>query len=73
MMFLAGTQLLADPSETTNIVNEHLDLVAKLAPILATFNDHYVTGHLDAQALAKYKPVDKSAWGTFMGPCYRRA
>lgn len=34
-------------------------------------DDQYVTGHLSAEVLAaKYKPIEKSRWQGYLGPCY---
>lgn len=63
-----------DPSERTNVAEAHADIVAKLAPILQKSNDdQYVTGHLDLEVLAsKYKPIEKSRWEGYLGPCYEK-
>jgi hypothetical protein len=64
--------ILADPSETNNIAADHPDIVARLAPVLQLSNDEqYVTGHLDPKLLAaKYKPIEKSRWEGYLGPCF---
>lgn len=65
--------VLADPSETTNVAVQHPDVVARLLPPLAESNQQYVTGHLPAAVLAKdYVAVHPKEWGDFFGPCYTR-
>ena len=49
-----------------------LNRKAKLVPMLTEFNKYYVTGRIDAATSQKYKPVNKTAWGTFDGPCLER-
>merc|ERR1712125_13087 len=44
--------ILADPLEQHNVANDHPDVVARLAPILDAYNEHYVSGHLDKSLLA---------------------
>ena len=44
----------------------------KLVPMLTEFNKYYVSGRIDAETSKKYKPVSKTAWGTFDGPCLER-
>lgn len=65
--------ILHDPMEENNVAASHPDVVARLQPVLAAYNDHYVPGHLDpARLSANYMPIDKGEWRGFSGPCYRR-
>jgi arylsulfatase A-like enzyme len=65
--------ILADPYEQSNVATANADVVARLAPILDAYNDHYVTGHLDTSVLeANYTAVGSDEWGGYTGPCYRR-
>lgn len=65
--------ILADPLEKSNVAKDHGDVVARLAPILDAYNDHYVSGRLDTSVLkANYTAISKHEWGGYTGPCYRR-
>lgn len=66
--------VLADPSERSNVAAANPDVVARLAPVLQRYNDEqYVSGHLPASTLQqKYTKLPKDHWGTFSGPCYAR-
>jgi len=65
--------ILADPREEHNLAVDHPDIVERLRPILDTYNQHYVTGHLDkARLAANYTAINKSDWQGYDGPCYRR-
>jgi len=65
--------ILADPLEQHNVAKDHADVVARLAPILDVYNDHYVTGRIDKGLLAaNYTKLDKKVWGGYTGPCYKR-
>ena len=66
-------EILSDPSEKINVASSHPDVVATLAPLLAMYNDAYVTGRIPAAQLAKdYKPINISRWQGYLGPCYER-
>lgn len=65
--------ILADPYEQHNVAKDNPDVVARLAPTLDAYNDHYVTGHLDKSVLeANYTSIPKGTWGGYTGPCYKR-
>jgi len=65
--------ILADPFEKHNVAKDHPNIVKRLAPILDTYNNHYVTGHLDANVLAaNYTKLSSTEWGGYTGPCYKR-
>ena len=66
-------ELLADPTETTNVADAHPDIVARLAAAIAKANaGAYVTGSLDNATLARYTKLAPGHWGGFTGPCYAR-
>ena len=65
----------ADPEERTNLAAAHPDVVARLAPALARYNLHYVTGSLPADVLAaNYTELANrtTTWQGYYGPCYIR-
>merc|ERR1711920_911644 len=65
--------ILADPREERNLAADHPNIVERLRPILDAYNEHYITGHLDAARLAaNYKKISSSEWQGYSGPCYRR-
>ena len=44
--------VLADPSERSNVAAANPDVVARLAPVLQRYNDEqYVSGHLPASTM----------------------
>ena len=43
-------EILSDPSEKINVASSHPDVVATLAPLLAMYNDAYVTGRIGGAA-----------------------
>lgn len=65
--------LLVDPLEQHNVAAQHMDVVSRLLPTLVASNDHYVSGRIPADQLARdYEPVPSGAWGDYLGPCYQR-
>jgi len=67
--------LLDDPRETTNVAEGNPAVVARLAPLLARANQHYVTGSLALEALAaNYTEVPNrtQTWRGYAGPCWVR-
>jgi hypothetical protein len=64
--------VLADPSERSNVASAHPDIVARLAPVLQAYNDEqYVTGHLPPAVLQEaYTRFPTGHWRNFLGPCY---
>ena len=67
-------ELLADPSETTNVADAHPEVVAALSAALAAASTYYVSGTLPARQLhADYVAINATTeWAGFMGPCYVR-